>query len=255
MAGVSSIAILRDVQTLFEGGSACGLTDRHLLDRFTSRNDEAAFEALVRRHGPMVLRVCRNGLRDHNDVEDAFQATFLVLVRKSGSTRKLDSVGGWLYGVACRVAARARVEKARRRSAEERAALRIVEAVESPAADRTTDMEFGPVVQEEVGRLPEKYRSVVVLCYWQGLTHEQAAAQLGCPLGTVRSRMARARNLLRRRLTRRGLPSLAGVLALDLMAHHHRWAFLRALCLRFRPHWFSRRSRRQCPSPSAGRPP
>ena len=111
MTGVSSIAVLRDVQTLFEGGSACGLTDRHLLDRFTSRNDEAAFEALVRRHGPMVLRVCRNGLRDHNDVEDAFQATFLVLVRKSGSTRKLDSVGGWLYGVACRVAARAGSKK------------------------------------------------------------------------------------------------------------------------------------------------
>ncbi len=123
MAGASSIAILRDVQTLFEGGSASGLTDRQLLDRFMSQRDEAAFEALVRRHGPTVLRVCHGGLRDHNDVQDAFQATFLILVRKSGSIRKLDSVGGWLYGVACRVAARARVEKARRRTAEERSGL------------------------------------------------------------------------------------------------------------------------------------
>ena len=121
MAGGSSVALLRDIQTLFDTGTASGLTDRQLLDRFASRRDaaaEAAFEVLVLRHGPMVLRVCHNVLRDPNDAHDAFQATFLVLVRRSGSIRKLDSVGGWLYGVACRVAARARVDAARRRSAE-----------------------------------------------------------------------------------------------------------------------------------------
>ena len=216
MAGGSAVAVLRDIQTLFDTGTASGLTDRQLLDRFVSQRDaaaEAAFGMLVMRHGPMVLRVCHNLLRDPNDAHDAFQATFLVMVRRSGSIRKLDSVGGWLYGVACRVAARARVDAARRRSAETQAALRMVEAVDPTDVDETVGAGFGPIVQEEVRRLPEKYRAVVVLCYWQGLTHEQVAAQLGCPLGTVRSRMARARNLLRRRLIRRGLPPLAGVVA------------------------------------------
>jgi HlyD family secretion protein len=219
MAGVSSVGVLRDIQTLFDIGTASGFTDRQLLDHFVNRRGaaaEAAFEVLVLRHGPMVLRVCQNLLRDPNDAHDAFQATFLVLVRWSGSIRKLDSVGGWLYGVACRVAARARVDAARRRSAEERAALRVVEAVEARELDETGNVGFGPIVQEEVRLLPERYRAVVVLCYLQGLTHEQAAVQLGCPLGTVRSRMARARNLLRRRLIRRGLVPLAGVMAAAL---------------------------------------
>jgi HlyD family secretion protein len=219
MGAGSSVALLRDIQTLFDTGTASGLTDRQLLDRFVSRRDdsgEAAFGALVLRHGPMVLRVCQNLLRDPNDAHDAFQATFLVLVRRCGSIRKLDSVGGWLYGVACRVAARARVDAARRRSAEARAALRVVEAVEPSDTDETVELVYGPIVQDEVRRLPEKYRAVVALCYWQGLTHEQVAAQLGCPLGTVRSRMARARKLLQRRLIRRGLAPLAGVVAAGL---------------------------------------
>ena len=221
MAGVSSVAVLRDIQTLFDTGTASGLTDRQLLDRFVSHRDDsgaAAFGELVLRHGPMVLRVCHNLLRDPNDALDAFQATFLVLVRRSRSIRKLDSVGGWLYGVACRVAARARVDAARRRLAEALAASRVVEAVDPYDADKIVDTGLGPIVQEEVRRLPEKYRNVVVLCYWQGLTHEQAAAQLGCPLGTVRSRMARARNLLRRRLVRRGFAPLAGVVTAGLEA-------------------------------------
>jgi HlyD family secretion protein len=219
MAGVSSVAVLRDIQTLFDAGTASGLTDRQLLDRFASQRDataEPAFGDLVLRHGPMVLRVCQNLLHDPNDAQDAFQATFLVLVRRSGSIRKLDSVGGWLYGVACRVAARARVDAARRRSAEKRAALRVVEAVDTPDIDEAGNVGFGPIVQEEVHRLPEKYRAVVALCYWQGRTHEQAAAHLCCPLGTVRSRLARARNLLRRRLTRRGLALLSGVVVAGL---------------------------------------
>src|SRR5262249_31127961 len=146
---------------------------------------------------------------------DAFQATFLVLVRRRESLRRLESVGGWLYGVACRVAARARGEVARRKRAEQQASLRVVEAVEAEG-DGLTGRGFGPGVQEEVRRLPEKYRAAVVLCYWQSLTHEQAAAKLGCPLGTVRSRLARARKLLHRRLTRRGLAPVAAVLTLGL---------------------------------------
>src|ERR1019366_1202294 len=134
MAGRPSLAILRNIQTLFDVGTAGGLSDRQLLERFSSRRDassDAAFEVLVLRHGPTVLRVCRNMLHDEADAADAFQATFLVLVRKQGSIRKLESVGGWLYGVACRVAARARVDAARRRRAEERASLRVVEATDA----------------------------------------------------------------------------------------------------------------------------
>jgi RNA polymerase sigma factor (sigma-70 family) len=209
MAGGSSVELLRDIQILFESGTASGLTDRQLLERFIHHRDAAAFEVLVLRHGPMVLRVCRNLLHDPNDAQDAFQATFLILVRRSSSIRRLDSVGSWLYGVACRAAARVRVGAARRHAVEERAASRVVEAVEPDEADDIDRGELGPIVQEEVRRLPEKYRAAVVLCYWEGQTQEQAAAQLGCPLGTVRSRLARARDLLRRRLTRRGLAPMA----------------------------------------------
>jgi polysaccharide biosynthesis/export protein len=164
----------------------------------------------------MVLRVCRNVLGNSTDAEDAFQATFLVLVKRSGSIRRLESVGSWLYGVACRVAARAKVEAAKRRAAERRGALRVVHTVDSPDANEPDQAEFGPIVQEEVRRLPEKYRAVVALCYWQGLTQEQAATQLGCPIGTVRSRLARARSRLHTRLIRRGLAPLAAMTAAAL---------------------------------------
>ena len=212
-------AVLRDIQTLFDTGTASGLSDRQLLEQFTSRvgdSAEAAFEVLVVRHGPMVLRVCHNVLGDSADAQDAFQATFLVLVRRSGSIRRLESMGSWLYGVASRVAARARVDAARRRAVERRGALRVVSTVVTSRASEHDLAEFGPVVQEEVLRLPEKYRAVVTLCYWQGLTQEQAATHLGCPLGTVRSRLARARGKLHARLTRRGLGSLAGLVATAL---------------------------------------
>ncbi len=219
MAVGSSVAISRDIQTLFDSGTIGGLTDRQLLDRFMSGRGsagEAAFEALVLRHGPMVLRVCRNALGDATDAQDAFQATFLVLVRRCRSIRQLESIGGWLYGVACRVGARARVEAARRRAVERQGGLRVIEVGDASRDDDAERFEFGPIVQEEVQRLPEKYRAVVVLCFWQGMTHEQAALQLGCPLGTVRSRMARARKLLHRRLIRRGVAPLAGAVAVAL---------------------------------------
>ncbi len=206
---------IRDLQTLFDLGTTRGLGDQRLLELFLERRDasgEAAFGVLVERHGPMVLRVCTNVLGDPADAADAFQATFLVLVRKRGSVGRLESLAGWLHGVACRVAARTRVERARRRAREERSALRVHEAVaESAAAPERA--ELGLAVQREVARLPEKYRSVVVLCYWEGLTHEQAAHRLDCPIGTVRSRMARAREMLRTRLVKRGLAPLAAALA------------------------------------------
>lgn len=207
----------RDLGALFESGSLTGLTDRDLVERVTGPLDaaaEAAFEALVTRHGPMVLRVCRNVLGHQDDAEDAFQATFLVLVKQRASIRKLDSVASWLYGVASRVAARSRVDAARRRKSEQ-GGMRLV--TDSAAVEDTAEAldraAHGPIVQEEVRRLPEKYRSVVLLCYWEGLTHEQAALQLGLPIGTVRSRIARARDLLRKRLIRRGLPATAGAVA------------------------------------------
>jgi RNA polymerase sigma factor (sigma-70 family) len=196
-----------------------GLSDRELIERFSHGRDqtaEAAFEALVSRHGPMVQRVCRNVLANPDDAEDAFQATFLVLVKERGTIRKLDSVASWLYGVASRVAARARVDAARRRKAEGRDIRLAADSVHDEAGGALEDAADGPVIQEEVRRLPEKYRSVVVLCFWEGLSQEQAAHQLGCPLGTVRSRMARARAILSRRFVRRGLAPASGTVGLLL---------------------------------------
>ena len=233
MVAGRSFSPLRDIQTLFDTGTAAGLSDGQLLERFKSRRDataEAAFEVLVLRHGPMVLRVCRNVLNDPNDAQDAFQATFLVLVRHCGSVRKRDSIGSWLYGVASRVAARARVEAARRRSVERRGGLRVVTAVDSPEDGDPTWADLGPAVQEEVRRLPEKYRAAAtVLCYWQGLTHgsrppasSRSPAGYGCEAGGGSG----ARDLLRRRLIRRGVmpvgseaaPALDAVLAFAPLA-------------------------------------
>ena len=199
---------VRDLRTLFHVGSVHGRGDGQLLEQFRSSPGpaaEAAFAALVARHGPMVLRVCRGVLNDEHDAQDAFQATFLVLVRKAGSVRNRASVASWLYGVAHRVSSRARVEAARRRAHERRLAATVRESrlddVE-PAAGPLADL---PALDEEIRRLPEKYRAAVVLCYLEGLTGEQAAEQLGWPSGTVRGRLSRARALLRTRLSRRGL--------------------------------------------------
>ena len=219
MEGIAAAGYLRDMNTLFDAGTAGGLSDRQLLERFAGGRDaaaEAAFEALVLRHGPMVMRVCRSTLgQEQADVHDAFQATFLVLVRKSQSIRRLDSVGSWLFGVASRVARRARAEAARRRSVERQGGLRSA-ASGDHGGELSDRLDLDKVIQNEVERLPDHLRAVVVLCYWEGLTHDQAAARLGCPLGTVRSRVARARDLLRRRLNRRGLEPVAGAMAAAL---------------------------------------
>src|SRR4051794_25877581 len=199
MAGGSTEALVsKHLHTLFNVGTIGNLTDGQLLERFISGHDgcaEATFTALVERHGPMVLRVCQQVLSDSHDAQDAFQATFLVLVRRAGSVRKRDSVASWLYGVAHRVARRARADAARRRAHERRGAALAAESVGD--GDRP---EPWPELHEEIARLPEKYRAAVVLCYLEGLTTEAAARTLGCPQGTVLSRLSRAREQLRGRL-------------------------------------------------------
>ncbi len=198
-----------DLGRIFRGETVSGLSEWQLLERYLERRDEAAFEALVSRHGPMVLGVCRRMLRDTADVEDAFQATFLVLVRRARQLGPRDAIGPWLYGVAARVALRARSQLARQRRHEP-------VALEYPAAAPVggwIDPDLGDVLDQELSRLPSKYRSPLVLCYLEGRTHEEAARELNWPVGTVKGRLARARDLLRSRLTRRGLAPTAGVLA------------------------------------------
>ncbi len=208
LQGPSSGALARQVERLFQNGTVSGLSEGELLERFVRGHDEAAFEAIVTRHGPMVLGVCRRLLRDPNDVDDAFQATFLVLVRKAGSLRSRELLGNWLYGVAFRVANRARVVGARRAARTPLGSDALQKAAAEPEPEPL------PWLHEEVRRLPEKYRALVLLCYFEGLSHEEAAHRLGCPIGTVKGRLSRAREMLRKRLVRRGVSIPGGELSL-----------------------------------------
>ena len=198
--------LVEDVRALFMAGSAVGLSDRDLLERFLHSGrefGEDAFTALVERHGPMVLRVCKQALRDSHAAEDAFQATFLVLARQARSIRQRDSVESWLFGVAIRAAGRIRVLEARRRRYERHVA-RLCGQDEASASD---SHEPWTELHAEIALLPEKYRVPVVLCYFEGLTHDQAALRLGWPIGTVKTRLSRARERLRWRLEGRGCSS------------------------------------------------
>jgi RNA polymerase sigma factor (sigma-70 family) len=205
-SGLTSEAV-GHLRTLFGAGGVSGLTDGQLLERFATRGDGAAglaFAALVEKHGPTVLNVCLVVLRDRHDAEDAFQATFLVLARRAGTIRKRDSVASWLYGVALRVASEARAAAARRRAHEQRAG-----AAARKTPDDRAPCDLGPLLHEELGRLPERYRAPVLLCYLEGLSQDEAAQRLGWPVGTVKSRLARGKARLRDRLTRRGLAPTA----------------------------------------------
>jgi RNA polymerase sigma-70 factor (ECF subfamily) len=202
-------AAARDLQTLFGMGATGTLSDGQLLDRFVEGREEAVFEAIVRRHGPMVWGVCRRILRDHHDAEDAFQATFLVLARRAAAIMPRDKLGNWLYGVAHRVAMKARATRARRRVREGRAP--DMPELEASSQDQRNDL--AEWLDEELSRLPEKYRAAIVLCDLEDRTHKEAASQLGWPIGTVSSRLVRARAMLAKRLVRRGLPYSAGSLA------------------------------------------
>jgi RNA polymerase sigma-70 factor (ECF subfamily) len=184
-----------------------GPSDAELLERFVARRDEAAFAALLTRHGPLVLGVCRQVLRDSHDAEDAFQATFLVLARRAASIRKTEALAAWLHRVAFNLAQTARTSAAVRRGHERQAGA--MSRVNDSAGPGPTDWQ--PLLHDEVNRLPEKYRAPVVLCYLGGKSNEEAAGELGWPVGSVKGRLSRARQMLRSRLERRGLAPSAVV--------------------------------------------
>jgi RNA polymerase sigma factor (sigma-70 family) len=194
-------AVLGQIQRLFVLGTVTGLSERQLVARFVEERDESAFEAIVGRYGPMVLGICRRLLDHPQDVEDAFQATFLVLVKKAESLRERDLLGNWLYGVAFRVASRSRRDRSRRQSRERPVSVEMAMG----HSDDTGGRDLRLLLDAEVRRLPEKFRVPILLCYFEGMTHDEAAERLACPVGTVRSRMAKARELLRSRLSRRGI--------------------------------------------------
>jgi RNA polymerase sigma factor (sigma-70 family) len=203
----SLIERLRQALLPGDGGD---LSDGELLECFLTHREEAAFAALVRRHGPMVLGVCRRILTDLHDAEDAFQATFLVLARKADSVHPRDLVGAWLHGVACRTACKVRSLNARRRAAVTPAG----ELPERPAPAEAPPSDLGQLLDRELQHLPEKYRTPIVLCDLQEKARPAAARQLNVPEGTLSSRLARGRAMLRKRLVRCGLAPAAGVAVL-----------------------------------------
>jgi RNA polymerase sigma factor (sigma-70 family) len=196
-------ALLRD---------GAGLTDGQLLEDFLTRGDDGALEALVHRHAAMAWGVCRRILGNHHDAEDAFQATFLILVRRAASIVPREMVAGWLYGVAQRTALKARANSLRRKVRERQ--VRDMPEAEAVPEDAWSD--FQPLLDEELSRLPDKYRVPVVLCDLEGKTRKQAARQLGWPEGTVAGRLARARKILAESLARRGVVLPAGATAVLL---------------------------------------
>ncbi len=210
MPKLLQLTALRQIQRVFGEGTATGLSDAQLLERFAGHRDESAFEMLVTRHGPMVMGACRGVLHNPHDAEDAFQATFLVLARKARSLWVKGSLASWLYQIAIRIAVQARADSERRRRLE----CQATDVRERE--DRTTgrpEPDLIPMLHQEIDRLPEKYRAPVILCHLEELTHEAAAQMLHCPIGTVHGRLSRARDLLRRRLIRRGVALPAGLVA------------------------------------------
>ena len=187
---------------------ARGLTDGQLLGCFIDHRDEAAFAAILQRHGPMVWGVCRR-LLPHHDAEDAFQATFLVLVRKAASVRPRGMVANWLYGAAHRVALHSRRTTARRRSRERQ----VTPMPEPGGAEQEPWHDLLPLLDQELARLPDKYRVAIVLCDLEGKTRKEAARQLGCPEGTLAARLARGRVLLAKGLARQGFVVFGGAVA------------------------------------------
>lgn len=196
MASLASGSVLRQIGSLFEGSSVAGLSDRQLLDRFNARRDaagEAAFAALVLRHGPLVLGICNDILADRHHAEDAFQAVFLILAQKAHCIRDPDLLANWLYGVALRTARCARLRLGRLCKNEENGfLLNARSSVVVPSGEELfLAREQSELLHEEIERLPRAFRLPVVLCYLEGLTVHEAARRLGCSHGTVRSRMAR----------------------------------------------------------------
>jgi RNA polymerase sigma factor (sigma-70 family) len=212
MAGAPLGTIVQHLRRLADARQAAGLSDAQLLVRFARHRDEAAFAALLHRHAPLVYGVCRRVLGHAHDAEDAFQAVFLVLVRKAGSIAKGESLGCWLHEIAYRTALRARTVAHKRRTRERQAHAMNAANLDEPTAATGV----GPMLDEELRRLPEQYRRPLVLCYLEGKTYAEAAEQLGWPAGTVSGRLARARELLRRRLAQRGVTLTAPALSATL---------------------------------------
>jgi RNA polymerase sigma factor (sigma-70 family) len=212
MASTTLQTVIHHLQSVAGPWEAGRLTDAELLERIVPDHDRAALEVLVWRHGPLVLKVCRRILRREQDVDDAFQATFLTFLRKVGSIHKREAVGSWLYKVAYRTALEAKALAARR-------AARETSEVETLAARSTEDLArrgLGQALDEEVSRLPDKYRVPLVLYHLEGKTSGEVARQVGCPEATLRTRLARARERLRVRLVRRGLALSSGLLVVEL---------------------------------------
>ncbi|HKI18976.1 MAG TPA: sigma-70 family RNA polymerase sigma factor, partial [Isosphaeraceae bacterium] len=220
MPGASSREVLRHLNTLFHCGAARPLTDQELLERFVAGDNEAAeaaFAALVDRHGAMVLGVCRRLLGNRHAAEDAFQSVFLVLARKAQAIARREQLASWLYGVARHDALDARARAARQKAREKR--LGAMVPVEP--RDETLTRELRTILDEELGRLPEKHRVAIVLCELEGLSRREAAIRLGVTEGTLSSRLARAKARLRDRLTRRGLAFSTAILASVLTQDAH----------------------------------
>jgi len=228
MSSASSRDVLRHLNTLFHCGVAWQLSDAELLERFVAGRDEdaeAAFAALVDRHGAMVLGVCRRVLGNRDGSEDAFQATFLVLAKKAAVLARRDQLASWLHGVARRAALDARARAIRQKAKENRLVATL--PVEPP--DQTMASELRTILDEELARLPDRHRTVIVLCELEGLSRRDAAVRLGISEGTLSSRLARAKQRLRDRLTRRGFALSAAILASLLGQDAHAVLVSRAL--------------------------
>jgi RNA polymerase sigma factor (sigma-70 family) len=212
MPDVPVEAVLRHLRQVALARESTDQPDAQLLQRFAAGHEEAAFSVLVRRHGPMVLGVCRRVLGDWHAAEDAFQATFFVLARKAASIRKGASLGSWLYGVALRLAGRARANAVRRLEREKQVPPRTTDSPEADVSWR----EVARTLDEELNRLPERYRAPLVLCYLEGYTQDESARHLGWALRTLKRRLSHGRDLLRTRLGRRGVTLSAALCATAL---------------------------------------
>src|SRR5262245_15690140 len=207
-------AVLQNLRRSLNRGEFSRTADGDLLERFVAQRDADAFAALLRRHGPMVLGVCRRVLQNDTDADDAFQATFLVLVRKAASIRPRGMVGNWLYGVAHTTALKARAMNTKRWTRERAAADRRPLAVAG-----VTWNDLQAILDQELNGLPDSYRSAIVLCDLEGKSIKDAAQQLGCPTGTIGTRLARGRRLLADRLARRGV-ALSGAALAAVISHN-----------------------------------
>jgi RNA polymerase sigma factor (sigma-70 family) len=212
MAANDRSKVIQHLRRMALRQDGAGLTDGQLLAEYLGRREEAALAALVRRHAPMVWSTCRRILRDHHDAEDAFQATFLVFVRKAASIASPELLANWLYGVAQQTALKARATTAKRRMRERQ----VTEMPESVAREQDKWNDLQPLLDQELSRLSDKYRAAIVLCDLEGKTRKEAARQLGVPEGTVAARLARGRKMLAQRLARHGLSISGASLALLL---------------------------------------